>query len=362
MNKPRAYEIDLLRFLAAIAVVLFHYAFRGYVAHSSSMPYPWLEPVAKYGSYGVDLFFMISGFVILMSASSGSIKHFVISRIVRLYPAFWICCTLTFLVLITFGKGQPTLPQYFSNMTMLSNFKLMQMLVPKPHIDGAYWSLMVEIRFYILVAVVLMLRQIHRAELFLTAWLVTVILFELTGMDRLDDILIVEYAAYFIGGAMAYQIWAHGVSSLRLGVIGVSWIVALYENWLSLPKFEAATHTSMDRGIIFSLVTVFFLLMLLIATKKTGWIGRVNWMKFGALTYPLYLVHQAIGYVIFNNLYPGWNPHVLLWGTVAFMLVIAYVITTYFERPIGDALKKQLNRSWDDSRTFFKSVASRSSG
>ena len=99
MNKPRANEIDLLRFLAALAVVLFHYAFRGYAAHSSSMPYPLLEAVAKYGSYGVELFFLISGFVILMSASGGSLKHFVISRIVRLYPAFWVCCTLTWVVL-----------------------------------------------------------------------------------------------------------------------------------------------------------------------------------------------------------------------------------------------------------------------
>ncbi|EAQ8060912.1 acyltransferase, partial [Salmonella enterica] len=88
MIKNRINEIDLLRFVAAMAVVFFHYAFRGYAADGMSiMPYPSLAPVSKYGFLGVQLFFMISGFVILMSASHGSIQNFTISRMVRLYPA-----------------------------------------------------------------------------------------------------------------------------------------------------------------------------------------------------------------------------------------------------------------------------------
>ena len=90
MSKTRVNEIDLLRFFAALAVAFYHYAFRGYAANNLSiMPYPLLEPIAKYGFLGVELFFMISGFVILMTAASGSLKGFIVSRIVRLYPAVW---------------------------------------------------------------------------------------------------------------------------------------------------------------------------------------------------------------------------------------------------------------------------------
>ncbi|KQV38813.1 acyltransferase [Massilia sp. Root335] len=356
MNKPRANEIDLLRFLAALAVVLFHYAFRGYAAHSSSMPYPLLAPVAKYGCYGVELFFLISGFVILMSASSGSLKHFVISRIVRLYPAFWVCCTLTFLILLFFGRNAPTLVQYASNMTMLSGFSVMQKIAPVTQIDGSYWSLVVEMRFYALVAVLLLLRQIHRAELFLTGWLVAVVLFELTGMEHLREVLIVDYAAYFIAGAMMYQVWSHGMSWLRLGVILGSWALALYESAIRVPKFEAASHTTMDLGVVLFLVSAFFVVMLVVALKKSGWFGRRNWMVVGALTYPLYLVHQAIGYVVFNHFYPGLNPHGLLWGTVVVMIAVAYAINVRVEQPVAGAFKHRLNRWWDAGRAVFVPV------
>jgi peptidoglycan/LPS O-acetylase OafA/YrhL len=357
MNKPRANEIDLLRFLAAMAVVLFHYTFRGYVAHSSSMPYPPLDAVTKYGSYGVQLFFLISGFVILMSASSGSLKHFVISRIVRLYPAFWVCCTLTFLVLLLFGKGRPTVIQYLANMTMLSGFPVVQKFLPVSHMDGSYWSLVVEMRFYALVAVVLLLRQIHRAEYFLAGWLVTVALFELAGIDHLRDVLIVDYAAYFIAGAMLYRVWSHGMSWLRMGVILGCWVLALYESWIGVAKLEANNHTAMDRGIVLSIVTACFILMFLVATKKTGWVGRRNWILLGALTYPLYLVHQAVGYVVFNHLYPAVDRHLLLWGTAAMMIAVARVINVRVEQRVAGPFKGRLNRWWDGADAFFAPVA-----
>ncbi len=57
MNNRRLKELDLLRFLAALAVVIFHYAFRGYARGDMSvMPYPLLTEVAKYGYLGVELF------------------------------------------------------------------------------------------------------------------------------------------------------------------------------------------------------------------------------------------------------------------------------------------------------------------
>jgi peptidoglycan/LPS O-acetylase OafA/YrhL len=107
-QKSRVNEVDLLRFLAVIGVVFFHYAFRGYASEGmTTMPYP-LAPIAKYGYFGVHLFFIISGFVIMLSASSGNLRNFIISRIVRLYPAFWICCTITFLFVLIMGAPRYT--------------------------------------------------------------------------------------------------------------------------------------------------------------------------------------------------------------------------------------------------------------
>ena len=149
ISRDRVTEIDLLRIIAALAVVFFHYTFRGYAAGDLSiMPYPLLAPIAKYGYYGVDLFFMLSGFVILMTASNGSITKFVASRIARLFPAFWICCTITFVAILLIGGKHfsASLSQYLINMTMLNGF------FDVPSIDGVYWTLFVEIKFYFLVA------------------------------------------------------------------------------------------------------------------------------------------------------------------------------------------------------------------
>ena len=166
MPKDRINEIDLLRFLAVMAVVIFHYAFRGYASDGMSiMPYP-LAPLAKYGYFGVHLFFLISGFVILMTASNGSLRQFFVSRFARLYPAFWACCTITFIATALIGAPRYTasIGQYLVNMTMMSDF------LHVGSIDGVYWSLFVELRFYAFIAVLLMIGKIRKAELFLAIW------------------------------------------------------------------------------------------------------------------------------------------------------------------------------------------------
>src|SRR5688572_28370593 len=80
--------LDLLRFLAAAAVMLYHYGFRGSAGADRYLEFRFdaLGPVCRYGYLGVPLFFMISGFVILMSAVGKSPREFVATRAARLYP------------------------------------------------------------------------------------------------------------------------------------------------------------------------------------------------------------------------------------------------------------------------------------
>ncbi len=73
------YEIDLLRITAALSVVIYHYTFSGYVRHLTSIAYPALSIVTRYGYLGVDMFFTISGFVVLLSAWGRRPHEFVIS-------------------------------------------------------------------------------------------------------------------------------------------------------------------------------------------------------------------------------------------------------------------------------------------
>ena len=79
--------LDLLRFCAALAVVMFHFVETS--AWGTRRAFPALIDFSMFGVYGVRLFFVISGFVILMSAWGRTSGQFVVSRIARLYPAYW---------------------------------------------------------------------------------------------------------------------------------------------------------------------------------------------------------------------------------------------------------------------------------
>ena len=338
-GKRRAHEIDLLRFLAALAVVLFHYAFRGYAADGlSSMPYPLLAPYAKYGHLGVDLFFMISGFVILMTAAKGSLVTFIVSRVVRLYPAFWVCCTVTFLLTMVIGgeRYSATFPQFLLNLTMLSGFFYVQA------IDGVYWSLLVEVQFYGFIALLLLVRKIHEAESFLLAWLMASMLLEIHPIEILRRLLIVDYSAYFIGGAMCFLIWSEGVSLRKVFALIAAWALSIDQAVMTLPSLERYYHTVMNVYVVGGIVTSFFGMMYLVAVRHTGVLGRMKWLTLGAITYPLYLLHQYIAYMVFNIAYPSINAHILLWGTLAVMIGIAFGVHIVVEKPVAPRLKTTL--------------------
>ncbi|KQZ86351.1 acyltransferase family protein [Pseudomonas sp. Root562] len=343
MIKRRLNELDLLRFLAAIAVVFFHYAFRGYAkGDMSTMPYPLLAEPAKYGYLGVELFFMISGFVILMTASSNNLRAFFISRVVRLCPAFWVCCTITFA--ITLAIGQPRYSadfyQYIINMAFLSE------LMGVPQIDGVYWSLFVEIQFYLMISILLAFKKIEKVETYLVFWLLISATAELLAFEKLRSILITDYAAYFIAGATFYIIWAKGITKTRVFLLAGALALANYTAIVWAELLESKYATEYNPLIVCSVIGLFFITFILISTNKTGAIATYNWTALGALTYPLYLLHQMIGFMIFNIAYPAVNSHILLWGTIVLMLGASYAINKLIEIPMARSIKKFLSLSF----------------
>lgn len=330
----RLNEIDLLRFVAALWVVFFHYTFRGYAADNmSAMPYPMLANFSKYGYLGVQLFFMISGFVILMTAASGSLSKFAISRIVRLFPAFWACCTITYIATITIGgeRFSASLGQYLINMTMLSEFFRVA------SIDGAYWSLFVELKFYALVTVVLAIGKIRHSQWLLYMWVFALVFLEFiniksNAVKALQYVLIADHAPFFIAGATFYLVWSRGVSFTRVGLIMVTLCLSLLNTLERLPSFKTQYNTNISAFAVSCIIISFFAMMLLVSLGKTGILGRIRWLLAGVITYPLYLVHQYVGFMVFNIAYPAINPHLLLWGTIICMLGFAYAVHVLVER------------------------------
>ena len=342
----RVNELDLLRFIAAFMVVMFHYGFRGHAADGYSLlSLPTYATVSKYGYLGVELFFMISGFVILMTASSGSFKKFVISRIVRLYPAFWACCTITFIAILIVGDKRftATFGQYLINLTMLNEFFGIR------SIDGVYWSLAVEIHFYLLVALVLLAGQIRHALWFLVAWLAISILMDVLPKDinfmpRLRSMFIVDSAYYFIAGATCYLVRANGASILKSMVILLAWLMGTWTSIQSLAGLEAHYQTTINPLVVGLLIALFFVVVLLMSFRQTGFLAKRRWITLGALTYPLYLLHQNLGYLNFNYWYGSVNEYILLWSTIVGMLAMAFFVHLQVEARWSAPLKTFLDK------------------
>jgi peptidoglycan/LPS O-acetylase OafA/YrhL len=320
------YAIDLLRFLAAMAVVACHWCF----TKDQMQPIMKISP-AKYGLFGVHLFFLISGLVILMSAQGQDLRGFVAARIVRLYPAFWICCTISAM----FAFADPLLgwPEYFANMTMFPN------PFYGPLINQAYWSLVVEAKFYLLIAVLLLCGWLHRIELVLWIWLAAAA-FSTSYLMR--HVIMAPYASFFVGGCACFLLRKEPTWK-RWALLFVAWAVAMNETGREVAKqgYVPDTLTSC------LLVTSFFVVILAVSKR---WLVIPEWKGIallGAISYPIYLLHQRIAIEM------GWttdNPALLLLA-FAWIIILSWVVHRWGELPLQRWMRAKLRsaRRFNDS-------------
>jgi peptidoglycan/LPS O-acetylase OafA/YrhL len=343
-GRDRLYEIDLLRITAALAVVVYHYTFSGYAGHLTSIAFPAVSTVTRYGYLGVDMFFTISGFVVLLSAWGRRPHEFVISRVVRLYPAYWVAVTITAIVAITLSHGlfKVTLAQYVANMTMLNSL---------PHIanvDVVYWTLWAEIRFYLIVFVLAWI-GITRARVLtmLWLWLAATAVIEAhilpPGVAGAIDVFVQsQWSHYFIAGMALCLIYRTGFSWQLGAVLVIAYGNAVYQAVNFAHLVSDRYHQALHPPIVVAVITVIFIVTTLIALRVTRRFGRPWFAVAGALTYPLYLVHAYNGFVLFNVFGGAVNRWVLLMAMVIGMGCAAYAIYWLVEVRFAPRLKRAL--------------------
>ncbi|WP_137918855.1 acyltransferase [Hydrogenophaga sp. 2FB] len=332
--------LDWLRGLAALAVVMFHYFYKGpkegWVQENQ---HPILETVASYGYLGVHLFFMISGYVIMMTAQNSSLRRFVASRVARLIPAFWICMTLTVIIelLVPSSPFKPaSWAQYVANLTMLPK------AFGQEPIDGAYWSLAVEINFYAWIALIIAVGQLKRIETFLVLWLGLSLVNFLRPMYPVEVFTSAHWAPLFSAGAFFFLVRHSGWTPLRrFGMFAALVLACLYAWRETGPVADVAQLMRFGKGphhlIVQGIMVLYFLLF---AAVTMGWIRMENskWGDLsGRLTYPLYLVHQNAGYAVLGvmtatGVAASGGMTLVSIGVIALALLVAWLVNVHVEQ------------------------------
>ena len=361
--------LDAVRFFSACAVCVFHLGFYAWAAEYSSMErifahaatFDLLTPIAWMGWIGVQIFFVISGFVIANSANGATPFGFLRSRMLRLWPAAWVCATITLLVRMAWGEdfgGQLDGLWYHS-----------LLLWPKGEwIDGVYWSLAIEIVFYGLVFLLLLTRNFRRLPAM--AWAMTLVSAAFITMSWLDtsglvaqgdwfraiaaqaELLPLRHGVYFAVGIWLWMLSNKSLSGAHWIGLGLAAVFGLAEIELRAWEMQTVEAPASFGQLLLAPALVWLLAVAFIAActqRPDRFAPRTEASKtrlklVGKITYPLYLVHSIVGAAAIASLIAaGVPPYLALAMAVALVIGVAALVALYGEALAARPLKALLD-------------------
>ncbi|MER6839501.1 acyltransferase family protein [Streptomyces platensis] len=346
----RLRALDGLRLLAALMVAGYHLGGRGgEIAQawggSPAQQFPTAAPLFAYGCLGVQIFFVISGFVICLSGWGRTLRAFIASRVSRLYPAYWAAILLITAVFALPWVAYKALPPS----EVLTNLTMLQQPLGVDRVLGVCWTLWAEMRFYALFALCVVLPGATRGRvvLFCAGWTLAAAVAQAAHEPFLDTVLMPEYAPFFIGGIGLYLLHRYGARDpIAWAIVLVSWLIGQHYAVAGLWHPPSATAFSYrSTAVIIALVTLGFALVAAVALGKLHW-ANWRWLTVaGALTYPFYLVHEHLGWVVVRALHQGAGlpSYATLPLTVGLMLLLAWVLHRFIERPLTPVLKRSID-------------------
>ena len=335
----RVVELDLFRFFAAFGVVLYHYVAWYVLNHPQNSPIlDSVESVTRYGYMGVPLFFMISGFVILASALNRTNLEFAISRVTRLYPVYWLCVSLTAVLIFYSKMGNDSLDMvmYLVNMTMLQSY------VGVGDVDGVYWTLAKEIQFYLCIFILLSFRVIHQVRIWVSIWIVLIITFRFFQQPFFLGMFISpEYSPFFIAGVAMFMIRKEGQSVFYLAVLLVSAILACDSIYQIAPNMTKHRDEYV-RWVSICINLAMFMVFYAVASHKIKLSIRPLYLIIGGLTYPLYLIHNVAGKIVMDSMVKSLGPEAVIVIACILAIFVSFIIYQYYEKRVATPLKRAL--------------------
>lgn len=337
----RMIPLDWMRGISAIFIVLYHFTtqYENRFGHDPKWPvnFPW-------GSLAVVIFFMLSGFLTVFQLNEKSdARSYCIKRLFRLYPAYWCCILITTILMSVFMPELAKSPR-----TIVINAMMLQSFLHVESVDGAYWTLAYELRFYIYIFFVLILKKQKQIGKFLVAWLalsISTFIVPDNGLfhyyrSGLELVFMCSRAAQFaIGGCIAILVKN---KNNHLAWVGIGLGVLL----------QILVGGSGE--IIILLLGTVLIFTGVISSERINQRalkckGPMNVLHkvvsfFASISYPLYLLHQYIGFMIIHKL------EEISIGSEAFIFIpfcavifLAYLVHHYVEENAAKISRRYLH-------------------
>jgi peptidoglycan/LPS O-acetylase OafA/YrhL len=332
--------LDLLRGLAAISVVLFHFTIDypdkvGWIGSVPLFEFPW-------GAAGVRVFFIISGLVIFISLNnSRNIYEFFVSRFARLYPAYILAIFLAIGAAVLFEFK----PRDVDSKILFANLTMMPTLFGFPHIIGPCWTLQREVLFYIMMSCMYFSLGRERVIYAVCGWVIISIIFNLSNFsnnyyspknlyDKIAIIFNFQFSYLFSGGIIMYYF----LRGDRRTIIIISALISVIAAGVS----EFPTNLRFDYGsslkyVVYGMVVLFF---------AAGILNFINYKIMyisGAMSYSLYLIHENTGYLMVKHLQIGGVPATIsILIALCLSVLVASIIALLFEKSAGKAIRNAM--------------------
>lgn len=325
-TSKRSSTLDIIRGLAAILIILFHYTFAYKNRPSSTGLYEtdWGWSV-WWGYAAVTTFFMMSGFLAGPSLVKGKTSpgRFIRKKALRFYPVYWVAMTVTTIVLVFFYREEAiSLTQYAANLTMVSQ------LFRVPFVDGVYWSMQCELVFCLICACLMMIKRPRNLLKVLFIWVILAIglsfTLDMKATRLLRIITICSYCHDFIAGIVLQR--ASG-NARRSGGETCILLLCLLNS--------VVWHGFLTPSTIFFVITSVLLFFLKkideVIPSSNRAIAIIIWVA--SISYPLYLVHEMVGFTIIRHLLSNGITHpVSILIPIAVSLVLAWMIHVVVEK------------------------------
>jgi peptidoglycan/LPS O-acetylase OafA/YrhL len=340
LTTSRYKELDALRGIAALVVILFHFTMEREQAKFGF----------ELGVTGVDLFFIISGFVIFMTINKVSVTlEFAINRFTRLFPVYWTCVTFTFLLqfimaLLASDMTSISWLQYLGNLTMFQYYLGIE------DIDGPYWTMLVEMLFYISMAILFSLKKLkYILPIGLTILLLSIIndvwlqkyIHQLNGIHKIFPLF--THFPLFFAGIVFYKIM-HAEKGAAKNILLYCFLPLCF-----FTKLLLADNGGRGIGFIsftqyLFILSLYFLLFILFVYNKLRFIINRPLLFLGRISFPLYLIHHYISIKVLLPYFLN-EAHLNFW----LASLITFIIIVTLAAAINYIIEFPVDKKWNDA-------------